>query len=139
MFHADQEKIVDILQRLSCNETLINYESELRCKDGSTKTVLISSNVFWDEGKFVHTRCFTIDITEPKRLMQALTESEARYRNLVESLQTPLYTTDAEGRITLYNKAAVDLWGREPEFVKDWGGGSYKILRPDGSDLPLDP
>jgi PAS domain S-box-containing protein len=137
-FHVSREKINDILKRLSCNETLNSYESALRCKDGSVKTVHISSNVFWHNEEFIHTRCFTVDITEQKKLFQALKESELQHRKLIECLQTPLYTTDAEGRITLYNKAAVNLWGREPEIGKDLWCGSYKIFKTDGSELPLD-
>jgi PAS domain S-box-containing protein len=137
-FHLDQEKIDDILRRLSCNETLQAYESTLRCKDGSTRTVQISSNVFWNEGKFIHTRCFTMDITEQKKLHQAIKDSEQNYQRLIQTLDTPLYTTDAEGRVMLFNKAAADLWGREPEIGKDLWCGSYKILRTDGTELPLD-
>lgn len=137
-FHLYREKIDDILTRLSCNETLCQYESELVCKDGTVKTVYINSSVYWEAGKFIHTRCFTVDVTAQKQLFQALEKSETRYRELVERLQVPLYTTDAEGLIQLYNKAAVDLWGQEPEIGKTHWCGSYKIMKPDGSMLPLD-
>ena len=137
-FHVEQEKIDDILKRLSCNETLNGYESILRCKDGSTRIVQISSNVFWDEGKFIHTRCFTIDVTEEKKLFYALKESEEKYRQLVYSLQTAIYTTDAKGVINFYNQAAVDLWGRQPEIGKDLWCGSAKAFTADGHPLALE-
>ena len=66
-FHASQEAINDILNRLSGGEIIDNYEAQLRCKDGSIRHVLISSSVLWDEDRFVHTRCFTTDITERKK------------------------------------------------------------------------
>jgi len=137
-FHADKNKINDILKRLTCNETLHAYESVLRCKDGSVRTVQITSNVFWENGKFIHTRCFTVDVTEQKRNLKALKESESNYRQLIESLKAAIYTTDAFGRITLYNKAAAELWGREPEIGKDLWCGSYRLLKTNGSELPLD-
>lgn len=62
-FHVDQDTINDMLTRLKNNETLHNYRAQLLCRDGSAKHVLISSNVLRKEGKFVHTRCFTRDIT----------------------------------------------------------------------------
>ena len=58
-FHVDQAVIVDILTRLKLGETLTNIEATLRCKDGSIKRVVIDSSVVWQEGKFLHTRCFT--------------------------------------------------------------------------------
>jgi PAS domain S-box-containing protein len=137
-FHADKDRINDILKRLTSNETLDAYESVLRCKDGSVRTVQITSNVFWENGKFIHTRCFTVDVTEQKRNLKALKESESNYRQLIESLKAAIYTTDAFGRITLYNKAAAELWGREPEIGKDLWCGSYRILKTNGSELPLD-
>jgi PAS domain S-box-containing protein len=78
-FHADQEVIDDILSRLANHETIHDYEARLRCKDGSIKHVLIDSNVFWQEGQFVHTRCFTWDITRRK-------EAEESARRLAEEM-----------------------------------------------------
>ena len=75
-FHVDQEVIADILARLGRNETLRGTEARLRCKDGSIKHVLIHSNVFFRDGEFIHTRCFTRDITDRKRL-----EDELRRQN----------------------------------------------------------
>lgn len=136
-FHVQPEKIADILQRLNCNETLDQYESVMRCKDGSTKTVHINSNVLWEEGKFVHTRCFTVDVTERKKLFNALQESEDRLQQVIKSLPVAIYTCNKEGYITLYNEAAAELWGRKPDIGKDLWCGSLKITRPDGSPLPL--
>ena len=66
-FHVSQDGITEILRRLSAGGTIDNYEARLRCKDGSIRDVLISSSVLWEEGRFVHTRCFTTDITERKK------------------------------------------------------------------------
>ena len=66
-FHADRATIDDILFRLTGREELHGYEARLRCKDGSIKHVQISSNVLWDGDQFVHTRCFTRDVTERVR------------------------------------------------------------------------
>ena len=66
-FHADQDVIADILRRLKAGETLQGYEARMRCKDGSIRDVLIDSSVLWENGNFIHTRCFTRDITDRKR------------------------------------------------------------------------
>jgi PAS domain S-box-containing protein len=62
-FHADQSLIEDILTKLTNNQILINYRATLKCKNGTLKDVLINSNVYKKDGKFVHTRCFTRNIT----------------------------------------------------------------------------
>jgi PAS domain S-box-containing protein len=66
-FHADQTALQVMLERWRRNEQLRNYETRLRCKDGSTRHVLVSSNVYFENGRFIHTRCFTSDITERKQ------------------------------------------------------------------------
>jgi PAS domain S-box-containing protein len=66
-FDADPAAIDGILERLGRNEQLVNHEARLRCKDGSIRHVLISSNVYFEDGKFIHTRCCTSDITERKQ------------------------------------------------------------------------
>lgn len=54
-FHADTAVVEDLLARLHRNETLKNYETRLRCKNGTIRTVLINSNVMWEEGE-IHPR-----------------------------------------------------------------------------------
>jgi PAS domain S-box-containing protein len=71
-FHADADVISDILRRLLAGEDLYDQPARLRCKDGSIKHVLIHSNALWEDGKFVHSRCFTRDVTERRRLEQEL-------------------------------------------------------------------
>lgn len=65
-FHCDEEVITDILNRLNAGEVLHDYEARLRCKDGSIKHVRINSSVYREGRKFIHTRCFTHDITDRK-------------------------------------------------------------------------
>jgi PAS domain S-box-containing protein len=72
-FHVDQDIIADILRRLADGEVINDREARLRCKDGSIKYVRINSSVYWEHGKFIHTRSFTRDITERKRTESRLT------------------------------------------------------------------
>jgi two-component system sensor histidine kinase/response regulator len=73
-FYADPEAIADILARLGRGETLVDYEARLLRKDGSIADVLISSNALFRDGEFVHTRCFTRDVSERKRAEEQLRE-----------------------------------------------------------------
>ena len=62
-FHVDQYVIDGILAKLSVGETLRAMNVRMRHKDGSIRHLLLNSNVRWRDGEFVHTRCFSQDIT----------------------------------------------------------------------------
>jgi len=79
-FHADQAVINDILACLSRGDTLRDHPARLRHRDGSIRHVLINSSVLFEDGKFVHTRCFTRDVTDLKH------EQEARQAQLAAEL-----------------------------------------------------
>lgn len=64
---------------------------------------------------------------------------ETSYRRLLDNTPVAIYTTDQQGYINYFNRAAADLWGRAPEIGKDLWCGSWKIYLPDGiTPLPLD-
>lgn len=48
---------------------------------------------------------------------ETLREREQRFHELLEALPAAIYTTDANGKITYFNQAAVDLWGGAPADV----------------------
>ena len=60
------------------------------------------------------------------------------FQDLLNSLPAAIYLCDADGFVTVYNEAAVDLWGRRPDVGKDLWCGSWKTYNPDGTPLPLD-
>ncbi len=84
-FHAEEDVILDILRRLKAGEVISDYEARLRCKDGSLKHVQINSSVLWEDGNFIHTRCFTRDITDRKRSERRLALQYAVTKILAES------------------------------------------------------
>jgi len=57
---------------------------------------------------------------------------------ILEQLPAAIYTTDADGRITFFNKAAVELAGRVPELGSDQWCVVWKLYGPDGTPLPHD-
>jgi two-component system, OmpR family, sensor histidine kinase VicK len=96
-FHADKKTSEDILSRLINKETLINYAAVLRSKNNTVIPVLINSNVRWDGDRFVHTRCFTRDVSDLRTLEKQKVDliNELQEKNLVlkaelNNLQKPL-------------------------------------------------
>src|ERR1700676_4354090 len=60
------------------------------------------------------------------------------FHELVNTLPAAIYTTDAAGRITYFNEAAVELWGCLPELGRSEWCGSWKLFWPDGRSMPHD-
>ena len=80
-FYGQQDEIESILSSLLSSEKLDNHQTRLRCKDGSFKDVLLSSNAYFREGTFIHSRCFTRDITQLKKsekLLKFLNEASVQ-------------------------------------------------------------
>ncbi|HEY4105544.1 MAG TPA: PAS domain S-box protein, partial [Polyangiaceae bacterium] len=137
-FHADESLGVDLLRRLTNGEEVHDCGAQLRCKDGSIRDVLINSNVLWEGDKFIHTRCFTRDVTQGKRAEEALRESERRFREMIDALPVAVYTTDADGRLSHFNPACIELAGRVPEVGKDSWCVTWKLYRADGTAMQPD-
>ncbi len=65
-------------------------------------------------------------------------ESEQRFRQMIDALPAAIYTTDAEGRLTHFNHAAIEFSGHVPELGTDRWCISWRMFRPDGTPLPHD-
>jgi PAS domain S-box-containing protein len=86
-FHVDGPAATDMLARLTRGETVYEQEARLLCRDGSVRHVLIDANVLWDDGAFVHTRCFTRDVTDEHTTQQLIERGRERAEEQARELE----------------------------------------------------
>jgi PAS domain S-box-containing protein len=114
-------------------------EKRLIRKDGGIIWVSVTSSIVRDAaGKFRYGIRVMRDITMQRQAREALRASERHFRELLEELPAAVYTTDAAGRLTFYNQAAVELAGATPELGSNDWHAAWRLLRPDGTPLPYD-
>jgi PAS domain S-box-containing protein len=104
-FHIDQEAIKDVFRRLLNNESINGHESQMRRKDGSICDVLIDANAFFRDGKFIHSRCFTRDISERKNIEAALQKTlvSLEFEKYALDQSAIVAITDQNGKIIYVN------------------------------------
>src|SRR3981081_283987 len=59
---------------------------------------------------------------------------EKQFRDLLQALPAAIYTTDADGRITFYNRGCIDFAGRTPKIRAVWCV-AWKLVGPAGPPL----
>jgi PAS domain-containing protein len=66
----------------------------------------------------------------------AARHGETELQTVLSTLPAPIYTTDADGWITFYNKACIDFAGRTPILGEDRWCVTWKLYGEDGTYLP---
>jgi PAS domain S-box-containing protein len=110
-FHEDRAAIADILARLHAGEVLQNQPARLRARNGSIKDVLISASALWDQGKLIHIRSFTLDVTDRKRAEAG----RGLLAAVVESSEDAVISKTLDGRILSWNAGASAMFGYSAE------------------------
>jgi PAS domain S-box-containing protein len=92
-------------------------ETRLKRKDGEIIDVLLSSVVIDPDDPSAGITFATLDITERKRSLATLSESEERFRTLAETAMDAILMIKGEGKISYWNASAEKLFGYSSEEV----------------------
>ncbi|HYF38269.1 MAG TPA: PAS domain S-box protein [Gemmatimonadales bacterium] len=121
-FHTEPAVIEDILARLTRGEVLHDYPASLLARDGSHKDVLIDSSVYFRNGQFVHTRCFTRDVTAQR----AAEHATQRLAAIVASSADAIVGKTLDGLVTNWNAAAERIFGYSASEMV--GGSIFRLI-----------
>lgn len=122
---------------LRTGESVSGGVASVERPDGSLTTAMVHIAPIMDgAGNLLGAiNCF-YDITEVKESERRYRISEQYFRDLMNALPVAVYTTDADGRVTFFNEAAVALAGRRPRIGSDQWCVSWQLFTPDGVHLP---
>jgi PAS domain S-box-containing protein len=128
-----------ILARIRRGERTHHYETVRRRKDGGLLDISLTVSPVRDAGgNIIGASKIARDITGRKDAERKLRDSEQRLSELLAAIPAAIYTTDAEGKITYFNQAAVEFSGRTPVLGSDEWCVTWKLFNPDGTPLPHD-
>jgi PAS domain S-box-containing protein len=134
-----QHEEPDILARVRRGGRVHQFETVRRRKDGTLVDISLTVSPVKDaQGKIVGASKIARDITERKLAEAKLRDSERQLQELISAIPAAIYTTDAEGKVTYFNHATVELTGRAPTIGSDDWCAAWKLYHPSGKPLPYD-
>jgi two-component system sensor kinase FixL len=102
----------ELLKHIRTDQRVAHHETRRLTKDGRQLDVSLTVSPIKDSaGQILGASTIARDITEQKRVEQALRGSEARWRAIVESAVDGIVVIDARGHVEAFNRAAERLFG----------------------------
>jgi PAS domain S-box-containing protein len=93
---------------------ILGIEFEMIKKDGSEIIVAFDGKIgHEDDGSFKQTHCVLSDVSERRRALDALQDSEEKYRTMMESMKDAAYICSPELRIEYMNAIMINRVGRD--------------------------
>lgn len=103
-FEAKQLEIINQTKKS------VVYEKEYIHKSGRRIPIELSVNPFFDEaGEVTHYYAFITDLTERKRAVEDLRESESKYRSLFENSADGILVLDGQSNILEFNNSICEI------------------------------
>jgi len=159
----DQNDLIVLIERLKREKLIRNFETRFNAKDGSILWVRFHFTTLPDrKGVNYYFYGFAEDITERKKITDALAQSERRLKTIMDSLPAGMFVVDTRSRLICdANPAALAMTGytydelvgfhccdklcpktkEDPCPVIERGWTMYNrertMLRKDGSEMPV--
>jgi PAS domain S-box-containing protein len=116
-FHVDRTSTQCAFQQLLKDEPIVGRDSQMIRKDGSICDVSIDSNALFKDGKFIHARCFTRDISEQKQAEASLRQNERKFRAIFNGAFGFVGLLTVDGIVLEANDTAIAAMGSAPSII----------------------
>jgi PAS domain S-box-containing protein len=120
-----------LLKRAARGEVLRDEHVQMRCKDGSTRDVLINSSPLLIDGKFMYTRSSMRDVTAQWSVEGHLRGEAEKWEILHRTGVSLASDLDLERIVQTVTDAAVQLTGAQ------FGAFFYNVEKPEGDSFML--
>ena len=115
-FYIDPQQWDELLIILAESVSVNNFGMKIKRQDGTLFYANLNASKIYQGGQEVILSLID-DVTERKRIGDALRESEEAYRGLVEKTSDVIYIVDKQGVTTYVNPAIESLIGLPPDQV----------------------
>ncbi|MGA3209612.1 MAG: PAS domain S-box protein [Syntrophales bacterium] len=102
-----------------------NPEFEIISKNGKRKWVQLNTKYIYDSEGLAGADVVGHDITERKRVEEALRKSEEKYRAIIENMQEGYHEVDIKGNFTFLNESMCKISGYEREELLGMNNRQY--------------
>jgi PAS domain S-box-containing protein len=102
---SESPKIVSNFAALMKGMNVLGLQGEMLRKDGTHVSAELNASPIFKDGKIVGVQGMARDVTERRKMENALRESEERLRRLLESMSEHIAVFDTEWRYLLANEA----------------------------------
>ncbi len=113
---ADRERTRHAIDASIANRTQYDIEYRTLSATGAEKWIRAIGRTFYDlQGSPTRFDGVTLDITERRRMEDAVRESEQRFRNMADHAPVMIWMTDAAGNCTYLSESWYAFTGQTPE------------------------
>ena len=111
-----RENVAEAFRKsIQSGETVHDIEVPIIKSDGTKATIQIKPSFIYENEKITGTQGIIIDITERKRVEDALKESEAKYHAIFEATSTATLIVEEDTTISMANNRCFQFTGYKPE------------------------